>query len=406
MMKISVGQNSEVIALNAVGFLRRLIPVIPEKFFALSLTHFSSIPGLRTLLFGALFTTFTVGTRANATDSVRSAVQDLVADTAIPGAVVAYRTAEGRTDTFAVGYADPETNRPMSPDLVFPVGSVAKPFVCALFLLLSDEGLVDRETTVGNFLSVPDFVSEKQIRSLGNHTARLPDAIRNADFQKMLVANPSDSWTAQEILPFAFEQTEPPEEASIARYSNTHTILLGQIIEEATKGNLSALLEEKVFTPFGMSETYLRLDGIDTRERPRGYRYAKQNWPIGYGDFLTDVTDFNVSWTNAAGSLFATADDLLRAVGPIATGSYLSEESKTYLFDWADTQTSAVVYGFGIESWNDWIGHRGDVPGYQAFFAIHNETETKIVVLTNLSNFPKGPGPAESVAETVLKVLH
>jgi len=337
-------------------------------------------------------------------EKVRSAAADVLNETGTPGAVVAYRSDDESKDVFALGYADPKTNRPMTDDLVFPVGSLAKPFVAALFLNLADEGLLDRNAVVGDYLTLPKPVSLKTLKSLGDHTARLPDAIRNKDFQEKIVAQPGRSWTTKEILPHAFART-PFEPSGVPRYSNTHTILLGMVIEEATGKPLSEMLREKVLLPFGMENTHLRLDGLDDRERPRGYRYAKPDWPIGYGNALTDVTELNVSWTNAAGSLFATADDLLKACRPLTTGSDLSEESRQFLTHWIDNATGTVAYGFGLEKWSGWIGHRGDVPGYQAFWGYHPEKQIELVVLANLSNLPDGPGPAERIASAVFEAL-
>ena len=336
-------------------------------------------------------------------EEVRFAAESVLEETATPGAVVAFRTPDGRDELFAVGFADPETNRPMRTDLVFPAGSLAKSFVATLALLAFEEGALDPDDPIGRFADLPEEAAVRSLSTLGDHTARLPDAIWQREFQREIIDEPDRKWIPSEIIAFVpwKAMTAPGE----PRYSNLHTILLGIACENAYEQPLETLIAEKVFEPLGLSGTALRIESNERRPMPRGYRFAAAGWPIGYGKVFMDVTRFGPGWTHAAGSLYTTASDLSKACRPIIEGELVGDREKEKLTEWTEGGDWSVAYGFGLEKWGDWIGHRGDVPGYQSFFAIHGQTDTEVVVLANLSNLPEGPGPAERIAAAVLEAL-
>src|SRR5690606_4812923 len=104
--------------------------------------------------------------------------------------------------------------------------------------------------------------------------------------------------------------------------------------------------------------------------------------------------EYSASWTNAAGDLFSTIRDLQRASRPLCQGTLLSPGSRRILHDWVETGQDGYRYGFCIESWDGFTGHRGDVPGYQAVIACDELSGKAFVIATNLSNTRDGKGPA------------
>lgn len=297
----------------------------------------------------------------------------------------------------ATGHADWEKTLPVSTDMHFRIGSVTKLFIGNLVLILHDEGKLDVDDPISRY--VPNVPSGDKItlKQLANHTSGLPNSISNPDFQKAIVANPARVWTADEILAFAFAQKPLFQPGTDWGYSNTNTVLLALAATKATGKPCGVLLDQKIFAPLGMKHTGFPSGGKIPGPHPRGYRYGRSGHPIGYGKVLYDVSDYNASWANAAGDLCSTIGDLQLAARPLALGTLLSENSRRILHDWRDTGHAGYRYGFCIESWDGFIGHQGDVPGYQAVIAYDPATHRSFAVAANLSNTTDGDGPASEL---------
>ncbi len=299
----------------------------------------------------------------------------------------------------AAGHADWEKTRPVSADMHVRIGSVTKLFIGTLVLILHDEGKLDVDDKISRYVpGVPggDAITLKQ---LANHTSGLPDAIRSREFQNAIVADPGREWAAAEILAHAFSQppSSPPGESWA--YSNTNTILLAMAAEKAAGRPCGALLEEKIFRPLGMDGTAFPAGGKLPPPHPEGYRHGRKGHPIGYGNVRCLVSGYSASWTNAAGNLCSTIGDLGRAARPLCGGVLLSAESRRLLHEWRETGREGYRYGFCIESWDGFIGHRGDVPGYQAVIACDEKDGRGFAVVANLSNTSGGKGPAGELLE-------
>lgn len=317
-----------------------------------------------------------------------------------PGAVVALPGEPIK----AVGSADWERTRPMTVDMRFRIGSVTKLFIGNVILKLRDQGKLSLDDTIDRYVREVPNGDRITLRQLGNHTSGLPDAIRNQAFQKAIVAEPGREWRADEILRFAFEGNKAlPAPGTKWSYTNTNTILLALAAEKVTGTPWPQLLQREILTPLGLEDTSVPADARLPLPHPPAYRHGKPAHPIGYGKIRFDVTGYSASWTHAAGNMISTAGDLRKAAKALCEGSLLNEDSRRELHAWVPTGVADHRYGFCIESWNGFTGHRGDVPGFQAVVAIAEGTGNTFVILTNLSNTPDGEGPANTLLKTLTR---
>lgn len=331
-----------------------------------------------------------------------SGIQELMTDLECPGALVAF-TREGHPPEIrAYGVADIETEVPMPRNAHMRIGSVSKPFVGTLILLLAEEGSLSLDHTIDQYVEGIPNGNDITLRQLGNHTSGLPQAISNREFQATIAANPEKVWKVDEILEFALAQEPHFPPGSSWRYSNTNTLLLALAAETATGKSLQSLLQRYLFEPLALSQT--GLDSGDDLPNPRtsAYRHGREKNPIRYGKTWFDVTNYNTTFAFASGNLYSTIDDLHRATKPIILGELLSEASRHELHGWTKARLWTRRYGFCLSEWDEFIGHRGDVPGYQAVAAWHEETRTAITVLTNLSNAQNGKMPANEIADLLI----
>jgi CubicO group peptidase (beta-lactamase class C family) len=69
-----------------------------------------------------------------------------------PGLTLALADTEGKVRTAAFGFSDLETKVPVTPDLLFEIGSISKSFVALTLLQLREEGKLDLERPILEYL--------------------------------------------------------------------------------------------------------------------------------------------------------------------------------------------------------------------------------------------------------------
>ena len=119
---------------------------------------------------------------------------------------------------------------------------------------------------------------------------------------------------------------------------------------------------------------------------------------------LADVTIWNPSWGWTAGSAISTLHDLEIWAKALASGKLLSPATQKERLTWTTTIASDK-YGLAIADFNGFIGHNGQLPGYQCFEGYMPEKDATIVVLTNLYQAPDGSKPADTLAGMITSAI-
>jgi D-alanyl-D-alanine carboxypeptidase len=262
------------------------------------------------------------------------------------------------------------------PGRPFRVGSVSKPFVATMVLQLADEGQLDLDAPLGDYLPDTPVGAESTVRQLLSHQSGIPNYTEQPDFFSDVFANPSDRFDPPQIL--AYVEGVSPGTVGDFAYSNTNYILLGQLIEHLDDTDLNTSLHQRITEPLGLEGT--RFDVGDGHEIPD----LVSGWSGGVfeGDPSQDYTALASSaW--AAGSLISTADDLARFLEALSAGRLTSTASLEEMLD-----TDATGYGLGISAVSfsptqPGYGHGGSIPGFSSTMAIDPATGDLLVILTN-----------------------
>ena len=166
-------------------------------------------------------------------------------------------------------------------------------------------------------------------------------------------------------------------------YTNTNTILLGQIVEKITGNTLADEMKERIFTPLELTATSYP-DGSAIIPTPHAHGYTG----IGFVDGAitlhaptVDATARNVSASGAAGAVISTADDLLTYGRALGTGQGLLPEAAQ--IERLSTFSGPAGYGIGLACGQGWVGHNGLVPGYNTELHYDTRTDTTVVVEIN-----------------------
>ena len=110
------------------------------------------------------------------------------------------------TALFTSGLADKFRKTPMRPDHTFRIASCTKTFVATGLHLLVEAGKVDLDEPITRWFPEMPNAARMPVRILLNHQSGLPD------FETSMPMISDKTWTAEEIVDFAFKhgvQKEP-----------------------------------------------------------------------------------------------------------------------------------------------------------------------------------------------------
>jgi CubicO group peptidase (beta-lactamase class C family) len=365
------------------------------------------------------------GAAIDADGELTAAIEARMAELLVPGSVVLVRTPESTWfeafGTRAVGEDDPITV-----DDHFRVGSNTKTMTGTVLMQLVDEGAVALDDPVSKYRpEVPngDAITIEQLLTMRSGLFNYSEL---ESFNAVLDSDPSRAWTPEELVAIGLAEPVyfPPGEGF--HYSNTNTLLAGQIVEQLTGEPLDAVFAERLFEPLGLAETTLPpIDDAGLPEpHPRGYLYGTnvetvhdaalppdEQAAAHAGTLLpNDVTTLNPSWTGAAGAAISTTEELATYVEALIGGEFLSPELQRLRLDSltpADPDDpDSARYGLALAQFGPMIGHDGSLPGFQSFMGHDPERRITLIVFTNLQAAPGGEQVANELARVVIGELY
>lgn len=274
-----------------------------------------------------------------------------------------------------VGYADFRKKIPLKEDSEFQLASVSKQFTAAAIMLLQERNQLKITDTVNIYF--PDFPFKNiTIKNLLNHTAGLPKYFWVAEHE----------WK-EEKAPNNTEMMELLSSSKVQRfykpgrnfdYSNTGYFVLASIIEKISKTSFGNFLEQNIFNPLGMDNSYVYSFENDSihKNQLKGYRLYRGWKHISIGNTVNDgvVGDKNI---------YSTTEDLYKWTCGLNSGKLLSEKSLQLMYAKGETiYGRKVPYGFGFRiDRNDdkKIYHYGKWNGFST--AVNNYLDDNLVVI-------------------------
>lgn len=326
----------------------------------------------------------------------------------VPGAVIFVQSARTGSWTTSLGVSDEKTQAPMNAGLHFRIGSVTKTFTGTVILQLVQEGKLQLDDPVATYLSgVPDG-THITLRELLDMRSGLYNYSDDQEFASTLTNDPNKVWTAQELLAIAFKHQPYFAPDSAFHYSNTNFILLGMLIEQVTGRSVEQEFQQRIFTPLGMSDTLMPALAVATLPSPypQGYMFkSSSGMQTVTANQLLNVTSWNPSWGWTAGSAVSTLHDMEIWAQALATGQLLNPAMQKERLNWSSETAENLGYGLAVADFNGFIGHNGQIPGYQSFVGYLPAKHETIVVLTNLYAAPDGSQPADVLAKMLMQDL-
>ena len=326
-----------------------------------------------------------------------------------PGAQAGVWTANGAW-VGVTGSAAAGGRRAPSRDDHTRIGSITKTFTVMLLLQQADKGLVSLDDPIGKYVPGLPNGDTATLRMLASMSSGIPSYTFDGGFQTKLFEHPDTVFSPQQLLDYVRGAKPLYTAGTRVDYSNTNTVALGQVIEQVTGKSFAEALQEGILGPMGMAGTSFpgnspalplpHLEGITMQGQPEGKTANATNW--------------NPSWGYTAGAMISTLDDLRCWAVTLGTGGGLVSTAvqKTRLASVDSTvppNTPAMAYALGFGVANGWIGHTGELPGFNSSIQYHPRTGTTVVVMVN-SDIPIGlPGkeknPAPSISDQLIEAM-
>ncbi len=294
----------------------------------------------------------------------------------VPGAIVGIWQEGAEPYVRAFGVRDTASGEPMATDLYMRIGSVTKTFATTAILQLVDQGKVGLDDPISKYVAgVPngDAITIRQLAAMRSGLFSYTDVTN-----PMLPSQPQRQWTPQDLLDISFGRLALFAPDAKFDYSNTNTVLLGLVVEKVSGQSFKEYLEEHILRPEKLEHTLFPADAA--LPSPHAHGYVKTD-----DGKIVDSTYWNPSWGYAAGQMVSTLDDLRAWARILATGKLLSPatQRERERFQLAPSEGEGSLYGLGVENQNGWIGHNGNISGYQTYAYYLPSQRNTMVVMVN-----------------------
>lgn len=300
-------------------------------------------------------------------EEVKRLVDQVVTGKRVPS-VIAGGLKDGERWSYASGTASYEVSRPVEPNFSFRIGSITKTFTAAVVLQLAEEKQLNLDDSVEKWL--PGVVkgngydsSKITIRQLLNHTSGIASYTDENVRDITIPQNPFRHWTTDELISMALAKPPVYAPGKGWNYSNTNTVLAGQIIEKVTGDTYAEQIRKRFIEPLGMTGTFVMEDSSHIPgEHATGYNMERSGR-------LYDLTELNQSWANAAGNMVSNVKDLTTFFSALLGGKLLNQAMMDQMLTTVDSPLGKFGLGVYEEKTPDgqsYWGHAGGTYGFES----------------------------------------
>lgn len=254
------------------------------------------------------------------------------------------------------------------------IGSVTKQFTAMAIMILATRHELAYDDPVSKY--IPEFSRSTRstkitLRNLLTHTS----GIRDYGDLGIDDSGLDETGLIEALLKKEDSFAEPGLKY---RYSNPGYALLAIVVERVSGRRFSNFLEQEIFKPVGMSDTFV-YDSPDKKNA----RMA-----IGYDEF--GQMDAGPTPISGDGGIYSTVDDLFRWDETLYTDKLVPQAVVMEAFTPGTVKEGTSTYGFG---WNvgydgndKYVWHTGNHAGFRAFIERRLNERVTVIMLTNKGN--------------------
>lgn len=246
-----------------------------------------------------------------------------------------------------VGVYSPYSDRAITEETMYGIGSVSKMFVTAAVMKLVDEKKVDLDKPVYNYIEDFEMNDERYknitVRMLLNHSSGIPGTTF-ADFFTYGKINENSN---NELLEYLKDQKLKDEPGAFSVYCNDGFTLLEILVERVSNQTFTEYLHENITKPLGLTNTKTPRDDFDREQ------LAKLISPYWGKETPEEVVN-----AIGTGGIYSTSEELCKfAEIFMYENEILSRESKNAMENeeykngiWPDGDGNLMAYGLGWDN--------------------------------------------------------
>jgi len=319
----------------------------------------------------------------------QAALEEILANESGKGISAAVILPDGTEWRGCAGYSS--LGCPITPDMLFDMGSAGKNLFAALMLKLEEENVLSLDDPVGQYIpQMPNVNPDVTLRQCLNHTNGMYMIRENPDSPYQ---SPYDQieferwWSMTEIFD---ELMHDPyfEPGSGWHFTHAGYHLSSIIVELLTFNSPANVIQEKLLNPLNIDGMLLNLQ----EPLPTSCRVAHQWVDFDSDGSLDDVSGYSRNWINSLSRLlyYSTPEALAKWLHSLMNGDVLSGESMSSMLQFYSPcpgEEMTAGYGLGtsqyfidgIEAW----GHTGSIPGYRTLALYFPDSGSTVVMMIN-----------------------
>lgn len=329
----------------------------------------------------------------------------------LPGLAVGIIRDGKLVETKSYGYADLERKIPVSPETVFRIGSISKTFTVAGIMQLWEQGKLDLDDPVNNYLKDYKVLHDDPeappvtFRHMITHTSGIGEVRSLNDIFQPVGGLGAETDEPEIPLSEYYDGLLKPEVYPGEKwaYANHAYATLGQLVEDISGQPFGQYAIEHIFEPLGMHKSDYFLTDRVRDDLSSAYNFKKGRFePVEY--LRIEVP--------GAGSIFSTVKDMARYVAALMNkganehGRYVKEETFAQMVSPQLEIDPRLNMNIGLYFVLTQLGdhkviwHNGGWPGFSSSMWVAPDDRLGIVVFTNTSS-----GAVDMISMKVLRSM-
>jgi CubicO group peptidase (beta-lactamase class C family) len=279
----------------------------------------------------------------------------------------------------AFGFADQQTKRHNTITTLFKTESTGKMFTSVAVLQLVEEGKLDLQKTITDFLPESKIrnADKMKLHYLLTHQSGLTSPWERPDFEFKQYSK-EDWWNIIETNPLAFD-----EPGKGIYYSSSAFEVLAAIVEKVSGMEFGEYCKKNIFEPAGMKNTYYTMDTATYFSRgARPYRW--------FGTEKYYEYPLNYIQAGGAGGWISCVEDFYHFAWALMNEKLLSKKYLDLMMT-AHTEVPTKNYGYALEIYKDLMvpgktiyGHNGGGMGFSCDLFFEPKTQTIVATMLNM----------------------
>jgi D-alanyl-D-alanine carboxypeptidase len=302
--------------------------------------------------------------------------------------------------TMALG--NPMTTVPATTDMQYRIGGIAETFMSTLLLMLVEQGRISLDQRISRWFPQLLAADQVTVRMLVANTAGYIDYVPVDDFVKLELAEPFRTFTDDELINYSVRDGKmnfPP--GTSQQYSHTDNVILGQVIQRATKQSMKALYDKNIFGPTGMKDTRFPVD--QKIQRPVLHAFTMDR------KVYEDCTYWNPFWGSTPGLPTSNIHDLgkwgpILGTGRLISPAHFQEQIAPTSVGKGDNKPD-LYFAYGFVVANGWIVQNPSINGYSGGFGYNLANGVTIVVEATKSETTATDASAFDILRKVVKYV-